>query len=375
MSDQQTKASIAKWVSHKLRSDIERRVQRIASAYDVAQVAVMPDIHIAGDVCNGIVIASENRIYPQAVGGDIGCGYLAVALESPIAVIDQSLAARLFDGLYRAVPLNKHASRREYVSDVELSNSVLRKASLRDGAVQLGTLGRGNHFVELQQSLSGQFWLLIHSGSRAIGQAISNFHLRKAGVDSNSGLKFVDSGSIAGHELLIDFKWARNYAAANRESILKQIRCGVLDRLGFEVDDRSLIHLDHNHVQNETDGGKSLWVHRKGAQRLLPGQKSVIPGSMATKSYLVQGRGCRSALNSCSHGAGRNLSRTEARKRLSPRRLRREMSHVWFDQRKLFRLVDESPSAYKDIRKVMKAQKELVKIVDTLEPVLSFKGN
>jgi len=369
------KAKIATWLSEKLEPEVERRLQRIASAEDVAEVAVMPDVHIAGDVCNGTVIATRNRIYPQAVGGDIGCGYLGVALHSELNSVDQELAGLILSGLYRAVPLNKHASRRELTFDSSLSCQVLQKASLREGAVQLGTLGRGNHFVEFQRDVGGRFWLLIHSGSRAMGQLISGFHMRDAIVDSASGLKYVDSESKTGQALIEDFEWARKYAAANREAILGQVRSGVLDPLGIEIDFDSMIHLDHNHVQRETHGDESFWVHRKGAQRLLPGETSVISGSMGTSSHLVQGRGSRASLNSCSHGAGRKFSRTEARKRLSPRGFVREMGDVWFDHRKLNRLVDESPSAYRDIRKVMKCQKDLVKIANTFEPILNFKGS
>lgn len=368
------KATINKWLSHKLDPEIERRLQRMASAKDISEVAVMPDVHIAGDVCNGTVVATISRIYPQTVGGDIGCGYLAVALHSELDFVDERLAALILDGLYQTVPLNKHASKRELKFSTKLSSSALLKASLREGSVQLGTLGRGNHFVELQRDVGGTFWLLIHSGSRAMGQLISSFHSRHASVDSASGLKYVDVDSKAGQDLIGDFEWTRKYAATNRESMLDQIRVGVLEPLGFRIDSESMIHLDHNHVQLETHDDEWLWVHRKGAQRLLPGQTSVIPGSMGTASHLVQGRGNRASLNSCSHGAGRKFSRAEARRRLSPSELVREMKDVWFDQRQLSRLVDESPSAYKDIRKVMKCQKDLVKIVNTLEPILNFKG-
>ena len=368
-------ASIKKWVSHKLDTEIERRLQRIAAAEDVTEIAVMPDVHVAGDVCNGTVIATRNRIYPQAVGGDIGCGYLAIALNSKMSSVNETTAAFVLSELYRAVPFNKHTSRRQLVLTTELSSKVLQKASRREGAVQLGTLGRGNHFVEFQRDVTQRLWLLIHSGSRAMGQSISNFHTANAHVDSISGLKYVNAESSAGEDLINDFQWAREYAAANRESILNQIQRHVLSQLGIEIDQATLIHLDHNHVQLETYGNELLWVHRKGAQRLLPGQSSVVPGSMGTKTYLVQGRGNRASLNSCSHGAGRKFSRAEARRRLTQGGMIREMENVWFDQRKLARIVDESPSAYKDIRKVMKSQKELVKTVNTFEPVLNFKAN
>ena len=368
-------ATIRKWVGHKLDTAIERRLHCLAAAEDVSEIAVMPDVHLAGDVCNGVVVATKRMIYPQAVGGDIGCGYLAVALDSETSVVNEETAAFILSGLYRAVPFNKHASRQQFALGLELSSEVLQKASLREGAVQLGTLGRGNHFVELQRDPAGRLWLLIHSGSRAMGQLISNFHVGRASVDSVSGLKYVDAESSAGRDLIYDFQWARKYAAANRESMLDQMRIHVLDQLDIGIDQETMIHLDHNHVESESHDGELLWVHRKGAQRLLSGQSSVIPGSMGTTTYLVQGRGNRASLNSCSHGAGRRFSRVEARRRLTQGALIREMEHVWFDQRRLSGIVDESPSAYKDIRIVMKSQKDLVKIVDRFEPVLNFKAS
>ena len=366
-------ATIRKWVGHKLDTAIERRLQCLAAAEDVSEIAVMPDVHLAGDVCNGVVVATKRMIYPQCIGGDIGCGYLCAEILAG-DLIDEQTAAKILDGLYRSVPINKHTDREPLEFNRELSGTNLAKAAMREGRLQLGTLGRGNHFVELQRSHDDRIFLLIHSGSRAMGQVITTHHLKRAEVDASSKLKFLDADTVRGQELLNDIQWARQYASANRLAMMAAIEREVFAPIGIKVDREGLIHLDHNHVQREMHDGDEYWVHRKGAQGLSPGQTSIIPGSMGTKTYLVAGRGNRDALNSCSHGAGRSMSRTEAAKRISTKMLRREMSEVWFDQRKASSMVDESPSAYKNVRKVIKAQKELVRIVDQRVPILNFKG-
>jgi len=369
-------ATIQQWVSHKLDAKVNLRLKRLAEAQDVAKVAVMPDVHLAGEVCNGVVVATESQVYPQCIGGDIGCGYLSVELQIPdglLALGDELLAA-IWSGIRKAVPLNKHVDRAGFESDMELSSSSLEKSAVREGRLQLGTLGRGNHFVELQRDESGAFSLLIHSGSRAMGPLISAWHLKDADVDQCSGLKFLDARTDAGKAFLNDLQWARQYAHTNRLEMLGSIEKNAFFELGITVDRDSLIHLDHNHVQREVHAGSHLWVHRKGAQGLKLDQASVIPGSMGTTTYVVEGRANCEALNSCSHGAGRLMSRKEAANRLSVKRLRQEMSKVWYNRRRVKMLLDEAPSAYKDIRKVMKAQKELVRIVGRREPVLNFKG-
>jgi len=365
--------SIRKWVGHKLDAAIEQRLQRLAGANDVTEIAVMPDVHLAGDVCNGVVVATQQLIYPQCIGGDIGCGYLSVELSLE-KDIDETTAAKILHGLYQSVPINKHSNRKAIDLDVELSSPKLVKAANREGSLQLGTLGRGNHFVELQRNNDGQTFCLIHSGSRAMGQMISAYHLYAATIDSVSKLKFVDCETERGRALLNDIQWARQYASQNRLSMLDAIAKTVLEPIGIEVKRSTTIHLDHNHVQQETHDECNYWVHRKGAQGLMPDQRSVIPGSMGSTTYVVAGRGHREALNSCSHGAGRSMSRSEAIKRTSPRKLKREMREVWFDHRKSASLIDEAPSAYKSIRKVLKSQRELVRIIDQRRPILSFKG-
>lgn len=367
-------SKIVQWVSHKLCPQVQRRLHKLAAAMDVKQIAVMPDVHLAGDVCNGVVVATESRLYPQCIGGDIGCGYLSVELAGPeLGSLSRKLP-EIWNRIRRAVPLNKHADRSAFASEIELSSEKLAKATQREGRLQLGTLGRGNHFVELQRDQQGTVALLIHSGSRSMGQTISTWHLGNASVDMHCGLKYLDANSGAGKAFLQDLQWARRYAAANRLEMLRAVERNALSSLGIALDQSSTIHLDHNHVQAEIHGGKSLWVHRKGAQVLQSGQRSVIPGSMGTTTYLVEGRANEEAFGSCSHGSGRLMSRKEAAKNLSVKQMRRELRGVCYNETSARRLLDESPAAYKDIRQVMKAQKALVRIVGRREPLLNFKG-
>jgi len=239
--------------------------------------------------------------------------------------------------------------------------------------MEFATIGSGNHFVELQSDESGRLWLMVHSGSRAIGPAIRDHHMSSAEC-VGSGLKCLLAAGESGSAYLNDAAVARRFAAANRRQLAL-----LVEEAAFGADSGSLqwseaITTDHNHVEHESHGGIDLWVHRKGAMPAWPDQPGVLPGSMGTLSYHVVGRGCAAALCSSAHGAGRILSRTEARRSITTRDLQRQMADVWYDFRQSSRLLDEAPSAYKDIRAVARAQRDLVKVVRVLRPVLSYKG-
>ena len=279
-------ATITRWVGHKLDKPIERQLSKLANAKSVAEIAVMPDVHIAGDVCNGVVVATDRYLYPQCVGGDIGCGYLSVQLVSSTGHVDkiafhEAMATEALSRLRQAVPVNKQSEKVTLEIERVLSHPRLEKAARREGSLQLGTLGRGNHFVEIQSDQADRLWLLIHSGSRAMGQLISAHHLQAAEVDSSSGLACLEGDSEAGDAFLNDLAWARNYAAKNRLAMLNSVVDHVLVPNGLKVDHDSMIHMDHNHVQKEKFiDGSEYWVHRKGAQHLLKGQRTIVPGSM-----------------------------------------------------------------------------------------------
>jgi tRNA-splicing ligase RtcB len=254
-----------------------------------------------------------------------------------------------------------------------LSAPPLEALKRQEGALQLGTLGSGNHFVELQADDTGRLWLMLHSGSRGIGQAIRDHHQARASA-GRTGLRFLDSATAQGQDYLQDMQWALEYAEASRLAMVAAVREVVERVLGARVDDASYAACNHNHVRLESHGGETLLVHRKGAISAMAGERGLIPGSMGTRSYHVEGRGCADALASSAHGAGRRLSRTEARAALSTRDVTREMRGVWFDHRLAARLREEAPSAYKDIDGVLRAERELVRVVRRLRPLLCFKG-
>lgn len=369
---------ISSWTCEPLPLDVTRRIERMAADDDVVRMAIMPDVHLAADYCVGTVVATKSRIFPHAIGGDIGCGMLAIRANADASLIDDQSGETLLAMLRRFVPTNRH-SRETAVDSLPaafrnrtLSDFRLEKKIQRDGRVQLGTLGRGNHFLEFQRDEVGALWLMLHTGSRAMGQAINATHLALA--EKDGGFPFFEDDSDRGQNYWNDVAWAAEYASQNRRAILKVIE-EIFDAMfGVEFDDESLIETDHNHLRREIVDGTSVWVHRKGAQSAEDGLPAIIPGSMGTASYHVEGRGSAAALNSSSHGAGRRLTRTAARSQTTTREVRRQLRDVIFDQRLERALREEIPSAYRDIRRVMKAQKELVKITRKLTPILSYKG-
>ncbi|WP_010583188.1 RtcB family protein [Schlesneria paludicola] len=356
-------------------------LQRLVTSDDVRHVAVMPDVHLAGEVCNGTVVATGDLIYPLAVGGDIGCGMLAVAIDLPAdAISSDRNAGRVLGDLYARVPSIKHArsSMRqalpECLLDLPLSHSRLEKLKMRDGLLQLGSLGRGNHFVELQSDLDGRMWLMLHSGSRGMGQSITEHHLR-ATRPSQTKLGYLESTQPSGQAYLSDVAWAIEYAMQNRLAMAVAVESLLRDLFGASTDWSTLIHSHHNHVSREVHGECEYWVHRKGALPASENEPGIIPGSMGTHSYHVSGRGAAESLRSSSHGAGRRFSREDARRRITHREFQRQMRGVWFDQRHLDGLRDEAPAAYKDVDRVMRAQRELTRIVRRVRPLLTYKGS
>jgi len=255
-----------------------------------------------------------------------------------------------------------------------LSTRSLEHQRLRLAPRHFATLGGGNHFLELDRDAHGDLWLLVHTGSRGLGTAIAAHHLKVAqsvGFGAPRGLR-VDTEE--GRGCLGDLAAATLFAEASRSAILQLAAEVVAEQLGASPDAASLIDVRHNFVAEEVHGGRRLLVHRKRAIRASEGSLVLIPGSMATASYLAEGRGAASALSSASHGAGRVLTRSEARRRIAPAKLERELRRVVFDERRLAALVEEAPGAYRDIREVLEEQADLVTPRLRLEPLLVMKG-
>jgi tRNA-splicing ligase RtcB len=370
---------VCSWAEGRLPRGVEAAIDRLARSEDVRRIAIMPDVHLSADVCIGTVVATSGTLYPNAVGGDIGCGVAALAFDcEATALQSEHAAAEILASLYREIPLVRH--RRDEARGLPpslecrpLSAPSLETVKCGEATLQVGTLGRGNHFVELQADETDRLWLMLHSGSRGIGQAIRDHHLAQC-TTGRAGLRFLEADSPAGDAYLHDLGWALEYAETSRLAMVAAVR-GVMDRvLGAKADDASYVACNHNHVRREIHNSERLWVHRKGAISAAAGETGLIPGSMGTRSVHVEGRGVPEALSSSAHGAGRRLSRTDARRSLSTRDVHRELRGVWYDHRLTPGLREEAPSAYKDIDGVLRAQRELVRIVRHLRPVLSFKG-
>jgi len=372
-------APLRSWLAAPLDRDVSEALERLRRAPDVQQVAVMPDVHLASEVCIGVVVATSQLIYPQAVGGDIGCGMLAVAVDLEAAALQNpKIAAQLLNELGRAIPSRRRNRDAVLVQPVELANDPLSHASLeairrKEGEIEFATLGSGNHFLELQVDEEDRLWLMVHSGSRALGQAIRDHHLARA-MPVNGRLRALDSESDEGKAYLHDVLWARRFAEDSRKAMAGEAGKVLTRLLNCSIAWETMIASDHNHVTREHHGGRELWVHRKGAMSAQQGEPGVLPGSMGSSSFHVEGRGCVEALCSSAHGAGRAWSRGAARGRFTDRDLQRQMEGVWYDYRLTGKLRDEAPAAYKDIHKVLKAQRELVKVTRTLRPVLNYKG-
>jgi len=385
-------APIHRWVAGPLTDEVERALQRLAASDDVVHVAAMPDVHLADGVCVGCVTATRSALYPDAVGGDIGCGMAAVrfsgcsrfATASPAQrsghVVADGLgresAARILWHLGETIPVAQHVSAEARLPDLllsDLSAPALTKLAGSTGRVQFATLGRGNHFVELQRADDGGLWLMLHSGSRGIGQAIRDHHRERARPVAH-GLANLSGDDDDGQRYLADLAWALDYARLSRRRMVERASDGICDVLGCDVDWSSYCDCHHNDVRRERHFGANLWVHRKGAIAAGADVAGIIPGSMGSPSHHVRGRGEPTSLMSSSHGAGRTMSRGEARRQVSVAALERQVAGVWFDRRIADQLRDEAPAAYKDIGQVMRAQRELTRIERTLRPLLSYKG-
>ena len=365
------------------------QLRNIASLPWVAHVAVMPDVHFGKGATVGSVIGMRGAVSPAAVGVDIGCGMGAVRTSLVASNLPESLRG-LRDDLEDAIPVgfDSHDALVK-PQDPRLKgevNDLLGGFDDLDPAVkdlggraakQLGTLGGGNHFIELCVDTEQRVWLMLHSGSRNIGKSLAEVHMSRAKkLKHNRALADPDLAVfLAGTEEMAayrrDLEWAQRYAMINRR-LMFDLYMQVMRRRFPQVhfDDPVLCH--HNYVAEETHHGEALLVTRKGAISARAGQLGVIPGSMGTRSYVVRGLGNAESLHSASHGAGRKMSRGEAKRQFSVKDLAEQTTGV--ECRKDGGVLDEIPGAYKPIEQVMEYQKDLVEIVAELKQVLCVKG-
>lgn len=357
-------------------------------------VAAMPDVHLGKGASVGAVIPTTGAVIPAAVGVDIGCGMMATRLSLDAADLPQSLRG-IRTAIEKAVPVGfdwhkpEHAPtsackplERGFRRIIERHSEITGR--MRDPErrwiEQLGTLGGGNHFIEVCLDESDGVWVMLHSGSRGIGNAIGTYFIELAKRDMERHIKnlphkdlaYLSEGSQHFDDYMDAVGWAQAYARANRETMMQLILEAIRPHLPpFTATDQA-VNCHHNYVQTETHFGREYLVTRKGAIRAGKGELGIIPGSMGARSYIVRGRGSPESLMSSAHGAGRQMSRTQAKKQISLADFRNQIRGV--ECRRDRGVLDEAPGAYKDIDEVMAQQSDLVEIVHTLKQVVCVKG-
>ena len=349
-------------------------------------VALMPDAHVGIGATVGSVIPTRGAVIPSAVGVDIGCGMVAAELDVTEDQLPDTLEP-LLSRIGRAVPAGVGKGHDMVANNAENWMAAHKPATAlaadraTKAARQFGTLGSGNHFFELCVDERGRCWVVLHSGSRGIGNQLAQAHIAKARKLAKEAMLHLEDMDLAyflqGTQefdaYIADMGWAQDYARANRDQMMDNAMREVFSFLGFGRETQR-INCHHNFTQPEVHDGRQLWVTRKGAIKADKGDLGVIPGSMGTASYIVAGKGNPDSWMSCSHGAGRRHSRTQAKRLFTSADLATQMAgKVWLSGR-AEALVDEIPSAYKDIDQVMADQADLVEVLHTLHQVLNYKG-
>jgi len=355
-------------------------------------LALMPDAHLGLGATVGSVIPTLGAIMPAAVGVDIGCGMIAVKTQWTAAdVADRGSLKDLREQIERAIPLSAGGKNNKIVASAEPRVAELERMANEIGLdpsvyakawkLQLGTLGSGNHFIEVSLDETDAVWLFLHSGSRGVGNRIAQHHIKVAkGLMErywitlpDADLAYLVEGTPEFDRYIADLRWAQHFALLNREEMMDRVIRQVSEFFGATVVESERINCHHNFTEKERHFGKDVWLSRKGAISAKLGQPGLIPGSMGTASYVVAGKGNVLSLESSPHGAGRNFSRTEARKTFTLDELRSAMTGIEYRDSDAF--IDEIPGAYKDIDQVMADADDLVEIRHTLRQILNVKGN
>jgi len=386
------------WTSD-LEPQARRQLENVASLPIVhGHIAAMPDVHAGIGSTVGSVIPTKGAIIPAAVSVDIGCGMNAVQLSLTAADLPPSLA-RIRGAIERAVPVGfeMHAGARGHgasredtardmqrgldrIVDKNPKLATMQKDFRETWVRQMGTLGGGNHFIEVCLDESQNVWVMLHSGSRGIGNAIGRYFIERARREMerqdsrlpDRDLAWLAEGTKVFDEYVEAVHWAQDYATANRAEMIEAVLGAIRPHLPpFRSVDRA-ISCHHNYVAREHHFGEDVLVTRKGAIRAGVGELGIIPGSMGARSFIVRGKGNPQSLCSCAHGAGRRMSRSEAKRRFSEADLAAQTAGV--ECRKDAGVIDEIPGAYKDVEEVMRNQSDLVDVVHTLRQVVCVKG-
>ena len=375
-----------------------RQVQNVAGLPFIHKhVAVMPDVHWGIGATVGSVIPTHRAIIPAACGVDLGCGVAAKRLEGVFASdLPDSLSA-VRSAIEAVVPVGRAVHPEQKWGGVALADRTLdfldwldekhpklartrKRTAAFTIAAQLGTLGGGNHFIEICLDTEDGVWVMLHSGSRGMGNQIGRYFIELAKEDMrlhhinlpDKDLAYFGEGTQNFADYVYAVGWAQDYALANRDAMMRQILKVLAEHLPPFTIGEGAVNCHHNYVEREHHFGENVWVTRKGAVRAREGDLGIIPGSMGARSYIVRGKGNPESFHSCSHGAGRVMSRGAAKSQITV--AEHEAATAGVECRKDEGVLDESPAAYKQIEAVMAAQEDLVEIVHTLKQVVCVKG-
>ncbi|SFV20054.1 RtcB family protein [Micrococcus terreus] len=373
--------------------DEKTRDQAIATSqlpFIHPHLALMPDAHLGKGATVGSVIPTLGTIIPAAVGVDIGCGMIAVRTQFARDDLPSERTS-VREAIERAIPLSAGGYNRKVVATAAPRIAELEALAEQAGfdpssyaghwRVQLGSLGSGNHFIEISLDEQDRVWTFLHSGSRGIGNKIAQHHImvaadvaRRYWIDlPDSDLAYLVEGTPEFSRYIRELRWAQHFALLNREEMMDRVIRQVSEWVGTPVQEQERINCHHNFTESEKHFGKQVWVSRKGAIRATEGEMGLIPGSMGDASYVVEGKGNPVSLNSSPHGAGRAYSRSAARKAFTVEQLREAMAGIEYRDTDAF--LDEIPAAYKPIDQVMADAADLVTVRHTLRQIVNVKGD
>ncbi|GHE33411.1 RNA-splicing ligase RtcB [Streptosporangium violaceochromogenes] len=381
----QVARNLISWASDIEPETIEQAARAARLPFVDDHVALMPDAHVGMGATVGSVIPTRGAIIPSAVGVDIGCGMVATETNLTAADLPDTLDA-LMPLIEQRIPAGVGKGHDDPRVDVFLSQVGTPHTSLtgkqeNTAITQFGTLGSGNHFVEVCLDERDQVWTVLHSGSRGIGNQLATRHIGEAKKLmkryfislEDPDLAYLVQGTPEFTAYIEDMLWAQRYAMASRARMAEVVAASLFEVIGHGETVRT-INAHHNFTQQERHHGRDLWITRKGAIKAAAGDEGVIPGSMGTRSYIVTGLGNPASYDSCSHGAGRRMSRTQARRELTAASLTEAMGNRTWNADRAAALVDEHPEAYKSIDQVMEDQKDLVTVQHTLRQIFNYKG-
>lgn len=387
-----TRLPVKIWASD-LEPEAEQQVRNMAGLPFIhSHVAVMADAHAGKGSTIGTVIATKGAIIPAAVGVDIGCGMCALKLPFKIDRFENLSTLR--HSIERAIPTGHHSNKSisdsasQRLASITGGLTTTRGLDMNRVALQMGSLGGGNHFIEICHDTNNDAWIMLHSGSRNLGKTLAETHIDKAKGIMKSyfidlpdpDLAFLAQGTEEFSNYINDLKWAQDYAFKNREEMLDRVIEQIYrylygiewDRLLKDKDSFFKVNCHHNYTTMEHHFGRNVWITRKGAVSAREGEFGIIPGSMGTRSYIVKGKGNPNSFHSCSHGAGRRMSRTKARATYTIKDL--EEQTMGIECLKISAILDEIPSSYKDIDLVMANQADLVEPLFELKQIMCIKG-